>query len=133
MRYRIIVWIGVLMYLTLYSCYDVFEEDLTDQQLILKAPYNGAVLSQSEVTFWWSVIEGIQGYELIIANPNFDKVEWIMVENILPVADTVRPENKIVVELSSGVYEWYVSAYNSASETVSDTFKIEILSGEVQE
>lgn len=133
MRYRIIVWISVLMYLTLYSCYDVFEEDLTDQQLILKAPYNGAVLSQSEVTFWWSVIEGIQGYELIIANPSFDKVEWIMVENIIPVADTVRPENKIVVELSSGVYEWYVSAYNSASETASDTFKIEILSGEVQE
>lgn len=130
MKNKLFALISTLLLLMFFSCYDVFEEDVSDQRLILKAPHNGAVLSQADVTFWWSTIDGIRGYELVIVNPSFEKISDVIIETILPVSDSVPPENRFIVELDPGTYEWQVKAYNSASETVSDTFKLEVVASE---
>lgn len=94
---------------------------LDDQTISLKAPYDEAVLKDKDVSFWWTNVRNISGYQLQVVTPGFDKVEKVIVDDVLI-------EERFDYELQEGVYEWMVRAYNCEYELVSDTFRIEIIS-----
>lgn len=118
--------LAALIFLSLQSCYDIVEEDISDQSLELLAPFNGAELTDTEVTFRWSDVEGISGYELLVVKPDFDRIEKVVIDSTLT-------DERFNYELLPGVYEWRVRAFNSASELMSDIFRLEVVASPEQE
>jgi hypothetical protein len=97
----------------------LIEEELDDQEISQKAPGDGAVLKDENVSFWWTRIENITGYQLLVITPEFKKIERIVIDSTLT-------KERFDCKLSNGVYEWLVRAFNTENELVSDTLKFEV-------
>ncbi len=94
------------------GCSDVLVDDLSDEQVQLKAPVNGLITTNQVQAFWWDELEDqVDGYRIEIVSPRFDSI----VELVL-VAD-VTDGNIYETTLPSGNYQWTVVAYNSRNET----------------
>ena len=103
----------------LLGCDEIFDEELEGKDVELYSPYNGAILDDTEVTFWWSEIEEARGYHLLVVKPDFDRIEKI-------VLDTVLTEERFDYNISQGTYQWHVRIFNNTDEIYSDNFVFEV-------
>lgn len=101
----------LLFFLTLISCEGVIlETDITDQKVVLVAPYDKAQFFSTSVTFSWENVADATKYRLQIAKPNFENPLQI-------VLDTIVTNNSFTQQLPVADYEWRVTAINSAYKT----------------
>ncbi|MEM1003019.1 MAG: hypothetical protein AAGH46_10265, partial [Bacteroidota bacterium] len=84
------------------------------------APTDNSVLNITDVQFSWEPIQFSDGYQLQVAEPNFQFATQIL-------EDTLVGSTSFIKTLSSGPYEWRVRAVNSAYETnyTTQAFSIE--------
>ena len=115
---------GIFTSLLLVSCAVILDPDLTDQEVILRAPADNTETSVQTHTFWWDYVTDAEKYNLIIVSPNFDTTLQL-------VEDTNLTNNSFIGTLAPGQYEWGVSAYNNSSATPYSIFRlyIDTLSG----
>lgn len=102
---------SLLFFLTLFSCEGVIlETDITDQKVILMAPYDKAQFYSTSVTFSWENVADATKYHLQIAKPNFENPLQI-------VLDTTVTGNSFTQQLPVADYEWRIQAINSVYKT----------------
>ena len=97
--------------LTAVSCEDIFEEDITDNEIFLLAPAAGVtVRPDSILTFAWDFIEGASEYQIQVVEPSFESAGLLLL-------DSFTVSNKINFELPPGRYEWAVRGLNNGYST----------------
>jgi hypothetical protein len=98
-------------FLILFSCEGVIlETDISDQKIVLSAPYDKAHFFSTSVTFSWEKAADATKYHLQIAKPSFENPLQI-------VLDTTVTSLSFTQQLPVADYEWRVEALNSAYKT----------------
>lgn len=111
MKTKIFNWTGAALFcLLVFACEDVFEINIDNKQVMLLAPSDELLTEQTLHTFWWEEVEGSTEYTLQI-------VEGTFAAAYAMVLDTTIAKNQYEYSLSSGDYQWRVSAHNSDYET----------------
>jgi len=101
----------VLVLMCLLACDDIIEVvDISGSTITVLAPSNQAVLTDTDVTFTWDVVEDAESYKIQIATPSFANAEQI-------VTDSLVTTTFFKGMLNSGSYEWRVRAENSGYAT----------------
>lgn len=90
---------------TLLSCEDIFEEDISNIQLVILSPLEGQVVNGNTVNFNWEFVEDADTYQL----------QLFHLGQI--VQDTSIVNNTFNAFLDSGNYSWRLKAKNNAYET----------------
>ncbi len=92
------------------ACAEVLEKSINNETIIVSAPVNNLISTDSIQTFYWEKVNGATSYELQIVSPIFDSIKTF-------VTDTTVQTNLFLFSLSSGQYQWRVSAKNLNSAT----------------
>lgn len=109
------------LFFVVVSCQDIIDEpDITNEIVSVLAPTDGAILTQTDVSFHWSVVEGATEYHMQIATPNFATATQIVLDSTVTTNSFSKP-------LELGDYEWRVKAENANYQTEYSTqsFSIE--------
>lgn len=110
--------IGVI--LTLYSCNEIFEENISSKSVLPYSPQHNAKTIYQNIRFWWQTIDGATGYTIQIVSPSFDSGA-VLIVNKNVTADTFN------TSLPPGQYQWRITAFNSVSSTTSKAFSFTII------
>lgn len=106
------------------SCEEIlFVDDISEQEVSLYAPSDGAVLFSTGINLSWDKIANADKYHLQIAKPNFSAPVQV-------VLDTLISATSFTHQLNTGQYEWRIKAVNSGYETNYTTRAFEILNNE---
>jgi hypothetical protein len=92
------------------GCALLIEEDLTDKEVFINIPVDDAFTTHQSQTFWWDPVEGT-----LKCNLQIFLVDSNLVEEI--IADTNLSQNKFVISLNPGTYNWRVRGWNNYSST----------------
>lgn len=98
------------MILLFDGCSDLFEKDLSDNQLLIHTPADLAVIHSGTVEFWWDEMEGATYYKLILVEGTIKSPSSLII-------DTNVQGNVFSLYLGSGEYEWTLQAMNESSES----------------
>ena len=122
MKYNRQVLFIIFPLFCIISCSDIFETDIQNEEIKLFTPREGLVTENPIISFWWSYIEGAEGYHLQVAIPSFDADEI----NKL-VLDTIVETEKFEYVFYPSTFEWRIYAFNNISSTdyAYGTFKID--------
>lgn len=93
-----------------FACSDIFEEDIESDIISLNTPPDSAIVSDYQVSFWWSELEGADSYRLMVVSPDFQNPQRL-------ILDTTITLNLFLYTLEPGNYQWRVTGMNSAYET----------------
>lgn len=89
----------------MFSCDDIFEEDITDDIIQLISPVNDAEIESNVVNFRWNKLEGADKYRIQIYSNQF------------MLLDSLINRESFTYALSGGIYQWRVRGENSAYES----------------
>jgi len=107
---------GLLFFLIVWACDDIFEIDLSGKKVVLIAPGDSIHTEYGTQTFYWGEVKGASSYNLQVVTPSFKHIEQFL-------ADTNVTGPKFTLNLTPGrSYEWRVIAKNGSSK--SDSFYI---------
>lgn len=108
---------GLFLFFGFYACEKVlFEEDLTNEEVLLLAPSENAIITDSIVNFSWNTLQGAFEYQLQVATPNFSSSAQIVFDSTL--VDTINSNSQqLLLLLTDNDYEWRVRAFNGSSKT----------------
>lgn len=103
--------ISLLLLFCTLACDDIIEvTDISNEELKILAPTDGAILTDETVAFTWEAMEEAEQYHLQIAIPNFQQAMQI-------VADTLVAKTTFAKALQSGNYQWRIRGENSGYHT----------------
>lgn len=105
MKEKIKYLLGLILMIVLFSCDDVFEEDISDDILVIINPQDGDIIEGNTVQFLWNMLEGVDDYTIQVYSTN------------TLVLDTVVTSPPFVDVLNSGLYEWRIKGQNNGYET----------------
>ncbi len=105
-----LTYMGFVFTLLLIGCGEVVEKDISDKEVVLLAPSDGAELDSGNVSLWWEPVDGASGYQLSLVSPGFTNAVYL-------IEDTATSSNVFEVSLNPGEYEWSVSAFNNGYAT----------------
>ena len=119
----------VLISILVFSCEDIFEKDLSKEEVSILAPTNNLQSTTLTHTFWWEEVKGASGYKLQIVTPSFSNINQMAL-------DTTITDNLFTYTLNPGQYQWRVKAMNGSSSTSFATYSLNIdttsdLSGQI--
>ncbi len=108
---RHLYWIALILVMSGHvSCTEIFEEDITNDSLVVLGPADGIQTERATQTFWWEEDEEAIIYNLQIVEPTFDTPERL-------VLDTNLSEELFKASLQPGQYQWRVRGENGAYES----------------
>ena len=100
----------VFIFTVCISCEAIFEEDISEETVVLLAPTEGSAITNGSIRFDWDGLDEAVEYEIQIATPSFDYANQILL-------DSITSETSIVFDLTEGDYQWRVNASNSNYST----------------
>lgn len=92
------------------GCEAVFEDNLSNESIIILAPLENTQVTVGDVSFTWESIDNADSYQIQIATPNFENANQILL-------DSITEDSRVVHNLDVGTYQWRVKGANSAYET----------------
>jgi hypothetical protein len=95
-----------LFVLLLVSCEDVFEEDISDDIIVVVSPKDNTTIESNVVNFQWNELDGAKKYRLQVLDIN---------ETI--VVDSLVAKTSLNIPLLTGSYQWKVRGENFAYES----------------
>lgn len=101
------------------SCSKIFEQDISNDVVILIAPSDSITLPSSNVSFQWEKLNDAIRYSFEVASPGFD------VPHVL-ILDTLITATALSIEFGAGNYQWRVRGENGSSSTQYSTRNITI-------
>src|SRR5690606_40883285 len=93
---------GLSAILLLTNCDDIFEEDISDDTMIILSPKKGDVITGNTVTFMWNALEGADNYNVQVSRANTLEI----------ILDSLVGNTSLTVPFPSGEFEWRVRAEN---------------------
>ncbi len=124
MKQNIIYRLIFIISFFIIGCNEIFEESLSEKNVVLYFPSSNAHLHSYNVQFWWETIEDALSYEVQIVAPSFNAITNL-------ITDTIVKTNKLNFTLQPGKYEWRVKAMNGSSMTVFSTNSFVIDTAEI--
>ncbi len=110
------------------SC-EVLETDISNDKIKLLSPADYAEIRSGKIEFRWEILNGATGYELVVASASF--ANGAFVSDTIIHADTLgRYSCGCGLDLSEGVYEWYVSGFNSEYVSKTDVRRLLVVPDE---
>lgn len=109
----------LLFSITLISCKEIIDEELSNKTIKIVSPINNAILTTNDIYFLWDEVEGATKYNIQIVTPSFNNINQF-------VLDSLIQRNKYNITLKPGLYEWRIKALNSSSETNYQNYKFTI-------
>lgn len=106
----------ILLSLTVISCEDIFEEDISDDTIETVSPKDNTVIESNVVNFQWDELDGAKKYRVQV----LDLDETVMLDSLVTKTSFLCP-------LSPGNYQWKVRGENFAYESnysFSSTFSV---------
>ncbi|MDA8956638.1 hypothetical protein N9H19_03370 [Flavobacteriales bacterium] len=100
----------LLIAFVLSNCEDIFENDISNEKIILLSPEDNTQSKDTNQLFWCEKIDDALTYQIQIVSPNFENIEKL-------VLDSISENEKINNTLNSGTYSWRIKATNGSSET----------------
>jgi hypothetical protein len=100
----------LMIILFISACDDIFETDISSEQVVVLSPGDDITLSDQNVSFWWESVDHADSYTLHIVLGSFEHITKV-------ICDTTVSEHLITKNLQPGDYEWRLKAVNSISET----------------
>lgn len=94
----------------LAACSDIFETDITREELSVLAPADSMLFVGNEVSFFWERVASAGLYHLQVATPSFAEARKI-------VLDTLLSGNSFSYTFAPAWYEWRLRAENSGYAT----------------
>lgn len=88
------------------SCEAIFEEDISEEEIILLAPSNNSTVANGSIRFDWEILADSLEYRIQIATPNFENASQI-------ILDSITTETSVLKDLIVGEYQWRVNASNT--------------------
>jgi len=114
----------LLLFFTFCGCEDIlFEKNISNETVILTAPFDSAQFTSTSITFSWNSVEGANQYKIQIARPNFENPLEIVVDET--ISETFSTQ-----QLNIGTYQWRVSALNDSYQTSYTTRTIHVTSND---
>lgn len=101
----------MVIFVLLTGCEEALEKTVEGKKVMLLAPTNNLVSTDTKQTFYWEPLDGAIKYQLQVVSPRFDSIVKL-------IADTPVIKNNLLLQLTPGVYQWRVRA--SSVSTVSD-------------
>jgi hypothetical protein len=95
-----------LVFLTVFSCEDILEENISNDIIISLYPTEDLIIESNVVNFQWNTLDGANNYRLQVFN-----------NNSIKVFDTLVPKTQIIIPLTEGTYRWRVRGENSAYQS----------------
>lgn len=92
--------------LIMFSCDDIFEEDITDDMVQIISPVNNAEIESNVVNFHWNGLDGADKYRIQIYSSNQSMI-----------LDSLVRRESFTYALSGGDYQWRIRGENSAYES----------------
>jgi hypothetical protein len=112
-----VIAITALLSIGVWGCEDILEEvDISEQQVVMTAPTEGSVVTQSQVSFSWETVEEATSYKVQVATPSFEQAAQVMVDTLVKV-DSTFVGTFFSRKLDNAKYEWRVKAQNSGFAT----------------
>lgn len=90
----------------MFSCDDIFEEDITDDMVQTISPVNNSEIESNVANFRWNKLDGADKYRIQIYG-----------SNQAMVLDSVVRRESFTYALSGGDYQWRIRGENSAYES----------------
>ena len=100
----------VFTILTVVSCKDIIQDDLSDKDMVVIIPQDNFHSSQATVHFKWEELEDANAYTIQIVSPSFDSI-------IDYVLDSVVRNGEFFYSLNPGVYQWRLKGNNTGTST----------------
>lgn len=116
---QILKYTVVILLLSILSCQDVLDLDISNESVTLIAPGNGLVTDVQQHNFTWNEIDATSRYRLQIVQPKFSDIQFF-------IMDTVVVSQHFQTTLQDGDYEWTVAGINDNYESSGDTFSLVI-------
>lgn len=113
------LFLTLIPFLTLFSCKDIVEPNISSQSVTINAPTDGYQSPGATITFWWDETEGALSYRLQVVKPNFTSIQTL-------ILDTSVTSDKFTYTFLPGAYEWRIKAVNGSSETAYTTYSLSI-------
>lgn len=107
------------LFFTLYSCEDIFEDDITNNTMVVIMPINNLTTSNNKIQFWWEKIHGARSYNIQVVVPDFNAIQQL-------ILDTNVTGEKMTYIFQPGTYQWRMRGENSISYTTWETRNITI-------
>lgn len=95
-----------LLLILVYSCDDIIEEDITDDNITVQYPLNNQQIESNVVNFQWQELKGADDYRVQVYSTN---------QNMM--LDTLVNKTSFTYALNPGTYQWRVRGENFAYET----------------
>jgi hypothetical protein len=103
-----VVYLISILFLT--ACAEVLEKSLSDKEILVTAPVNNLVSSDSIQTFYWEKLPDAKSYQLQIVSPRFDSIATF-------ITDTSVQNSLFLFHLPSGNFQWRVRGKNQNTST----------------
>jgi hypothetical protein len=100
----------MLTSMSLVSCGDVLEADITNEEIVLLAPLEGTTSTRLSTGFFWEGIPGVIAYQVQVASPSFGNPSYFVTDTIVDASGT-----RLLLE--PGIYQWRVRGFNSGYQT----------------
>lgn len=91
----------LLVSLTIFSCDDILEEDITDKTATIISPLEGDVIESNVVNFQWNAMGGADKYRI-----------QVFKDNQVIVQDSLVERTALTLPLEEGEYQWRVRGEN---------------------
>lgn len=98
----------------------LIETDISNSDVSIIAPQEGAEIASSDVLFDWESVEEATQYEIQVATPDFNNTEQLL----LNVTDSLTSAQ---LQLTVGDYQWRVRAKNSNYQTSYTTTSFKVI------
>ncbi|WP_421876462.1 hypothetical protein [Marinoscillum sp.] len=99
-----------MIILVLAACGEIVEKDISNDELLLLAPGDSAMVNEDSVSLWWEYLDGARSYEVHLVSPSFNNAQVVYL-------DSVTNRNLITMALKPGQYQWEVRAFNAGYST----------------
>jgi hypothetical protein len=111
--------ISILLGGLLAGCGDIFENDISGEQLQVIAPADSVVIKGNELSFMWELVSGASHYHLQLVEPSFEEARKV-------VLDTLLADNRFATTVDFGQYQWRLRAENGAYATAYQYFTVSV-------
>lgn len=112
--------------LLVVSCEDIISlPDISEDQISVIAPVDGAILEEGLNTFTWEELEFADQYQLQIARPNFETPSQVVFDTL--VGDSTQVVRNLTLSLTAETYQWRIRGLNSEFMTDYTTANIEVV------
>jgi hypothetical protein len=101
----------------MFSCEDIFVDDISSQEVTLIAPADSVNTHETNQLFLWEPIEGASKYQVTFFSPDRATAGAV-------VLDSTVNETSFKLSLDPASYEWCVSATNGVYSTVTSCHKL---------